>query len=121
MEELQPAVLGLELAAVIGQHIVDPLRLASVSKGYDQPITSTENEDRRVIPAMCFPPDVDDNSHAMQAPCQWPENTVRHMQIESSEPSRRWHGISCSSLKSVPLNHLFQMRLSGADMTIALI
>jgi hypothetical protein len=81
-------VLGFKFTTIRGEHILNPLRGASVRESNDEPIASTKHHHRRSIWTMALPSDVDDHAHSRSPSGERSKNPVGDVQIETGDPSR---------------------------------
>jgi hypothetical protein len=87
-------VPGVKLAAVRSQHILNPLRVATVSECDDKSIVASEHHHWRAVLTMSFPADVDNESHTRQPARQWAQQSIREVQVDARQPTRERHNSS---------------------------
>lgn len=76
-----------KFAALCGEHVLNPLRVASIGKRDYAAIASAKHHNRRSIFMTALTPLMDDHSHYRNTPGERPQDTVRDVQVYTGKPA----------------------------------
>lgn len=91
MRERHPPLSRFKFTSVCGEHVLNPVRVASIGERNDEAIIAAKHHYRSVVLTPGFPPNVDDYSHSWSPSGERSKNSVGNVQIETRDPSRYRH------------------------------